>query len=69
VPASAVASRDGRQVVFQIKDDRAVEVAVTTGQKLAGLLEIKSGLKEGDKVIAKVDEQLKAGAKVTQKTK
>ena len=69
VPASAVANRDGRQVVFQIKDDRAVEVAVTTGQKLAGLLEIKSGLKEGDKVIAKVDEQIKAGAKVTQKIK
>jgi RND family efflux transporter MFP subunit len=69
VPASAVANRDGRQVVFQIKDDRTVEVAVTTGQKLAGLLEIKSGLKEGDKVIAKVDEQIKAGAKVTQKIK
>ena len=69
VPASAVASRDGRQVVFQIKDERAVAVTVTTGQKLAGLLEIKSGLQEGDRVIAKVDEQLKAGAKVSQKTK
>jgi hypothetical protein len=42
---------------------------VTTGQKFAGLLEITSGLKEGDKVIAKADAQLKAGAKVTQKTK
>jgi HlyD family secretion protein len=69
VPASALADRDGRQVVFQIKDDRAVAVVVTTGQKLAGLVEIKSGLREGDKVIARVDEQLKAGAKVSQKTK
>lgn len=69
VPATAVATRDGRQLIFQIKDDRAVEVPVTTGQKLAGLLEITSGLKEGDKLIAKVDAQLKAGAKVTQKTK
>ncbi|MGH7887010.1 MAG: efflux RND transporter periplasmic adaptor subunit [Candidatus Binatia bacterium] len=69
VPASAVAKRDRGEVVFQIKDDRAVEVAVTTGQKLAGLLEIKSGLKDGDKVIGRVDEQIKAGAKVTQKTK
>ena len=69
VPAAAVTTRDGRQVVFQIKDDRALEVPVTTGQKFAGLLEITSGLKEGDKVIAKVDAQLKAGAKVTQKTK
>jgi RND family efflux transporter MFP subunit len=69
VPATAVASRDGRQAILQIKDDRAVEVAVTTGQKLAGLIEITSGLKEGDKVIAKVEPQLKAGAKVTQKSK
>ena len=67
VPAAAVATRDSRQVVFQIKDDRAVEVAVTTGEKLGSLLEIKSGLKEGDKVIAKVDEQIKNGAKVTLK--
>ena len=69
VPAAAVTTRDGRQVVFQIKEDRALEVPVTTGQKFAGLLEITGGLKEGDKVIAKVDAQLKAGAKVTQKTK
>lgn len=67
VPAAAVATRDGHQVIFQIKDDRAVEVAVTTGEKLGSLLEIKSGLKEGDKVIAKVDEQIKNGAKVTLK--
>src|SRR6185503_15908393 len=47
VPATAVTTRDGRQVVFQIKDDRALEVPVTTGQKFAGLLEITAGLKEG----------------------
>ena len=68
VPAAAVTSRDGRQVVFQIKDDRALEVPVTTGQKFAGLVEITSGLKEGDKVIANAA-QIQAGAKVTQKTK
>jgi len=67
VPAAAVAMRDGRQVIFQIKDERAVEVAVTTGAKLGSLVEIKSGLKDGDKVIAKVDEQIKSGAKVTLK--
>ncbi len=37
VPAAAVATRDGRPVVYQINDDRAVEIPVTTGQKLAGL--------------------------------
>jgi RND family efflux transporter MFP subunit len=69
VPAAAVLSRDGRQVIFQIKDDRAVEVPVSTGQKLAGLIEITSGLKEGDKVVAKAGPELKNGVKLTQKSK
>ncbi len=69
VPAAAVATRNGRSVVYQIRDDHAVEVPVTVGQKLAGLVEIKSGLKEGDKVIGKVGDQIKDGTKVTQKIK
>jgi HlyD family secretion protein len=68
VPATAVATRDGRQVVFQMRDNRAVEVPVSTGRKLAGAIEITGGLKEGDKVIAKVDERIRAGAKVVQKS-
>jgi RND family efflux transporter MFP subunit len=64
VPAATVATRDGRQVVFQIKDERAVEVPVTTGKKLGSLVEITGGLKEGDKVISKADDQIKGGAKV-----
>ena len=67
VPASAVAKRVGQQVVFQVKEERAVEVPVLIGQKFSGLVEIKSGLKEGDRVIGKVDEQIKAGAKVSLK--
>ena len=65
VPAAAVAMRDGRQVVYQIADDRAVEVPVTTGRKVGNAVEITGGLKEGDKVIGKVDEQIKNGSKVT----
>ncbi|MPZ78656.1 MAG: efflux RND transporter periplasmic adaptor subunit [Deltaproteobacteria bacterium] len=64
VPAAAVASRGGRQVVYQVQQERAVEVPVSTGQTLAGLLEIKSGLNEGDKVVAKVDDQIQDGVKV-----
>lgn len=65
VPAAAVATRDGRQVLYQIVDDRAVEVPVTTGRKVGNSVEITGGLKEGDKVIGKVDEQIKNGSKVT----
>jgi RND family efflux transporter MFP subunit len=64
VPAAAVVNRDGRQVVYQVNDDRAVEVAVTTGRKVGNSIEITGGLKEGDKVIGKVDEQIKNGTKV-----
>ncbi len=68
LPATAVATRDGREVVFQIKENRAVEVRVTTGQRLAASVEITAGLKEGDKVIATVDERIGPGTKVTLKT-
>jgi len=69
VPAAAVAMRDGRQVVFQIKDDRAVEVPVTTGRKLGNSIEITAGLKEGDKVISRIDDQINNGTKVALRTK
>lgn len=67
VPAAAVASRDGRQIVYQIQEDRAVEVPVTTGRKVGSLIEVTGGLKEGDKVISKADGQITAGAKVALK--
>jgi RND family efflux transporter MFP subunit len=64
VPANAVAQRHGRDVVFQIKDGRAVEIAVTVGQRFGTAVEITQGLKEGDKVIGKVDDKLEPGSKV-----
>ncbi len=39
----------GRQVVFQVKDDRAGREPVDLGQRI-GHLEIKQGLKELDEV-------------------
>ena len=67
VPEAAVATRAGGAVIYQIRDDRAVEVPVSTGQKLGALIEIKSGIKEGDKIIAKVNDRIEAGAKVVVK--
>ena len=64
VPAVAVTERDGRAVVFQIREDRAVEVPVTTGRRLGNAIEITSGVKEGDRVISKAADRLKDGTKV-----
>jgi RND family efflux transporter MFP subunit len=69
VPATAVASRDGRSVVFQVKDDRAVEIPVVVGQRLGNLIEIKQGLKEGDKIIATIDKKLAADSRVSIRNK
>jgi RND family efflux transporter MFP subunit len=68
VPASAVAERDGRQVVYQIQDGQAVETPVVLGQRMGNLVEIKEGIKAGDKVVARADERLKAGTRVALKT-
>ena len=65
VPAAAVVASNGGAAVFQVKDDRAVEVPVVTGQTLGNQVEIKQGLKDGDKVVAKVDDRIKPGAKLS----
>lgn len=65
VPATSVASRNGRQVVYQVREERAVEVPVVAGRRLDGMVEIKEGLKVGERVIARVDDKIRAGAKVS----
>ena len=69
VPAAAVASRNGQQVVIQIKDGRAAEIPVVLGERLGNLVEIKQGLKEGDKVVGKIDENLHEGSRVSIKNR
>ncbi|HWP57707.1 MAG TPA: efflux RND transporter periplasmic adaptor subunit [Candidatus Acidoferrales bacterium] len=68
VPATAVATRNGRHVVYQMKDGKAAEVPVTVGAEMGSLIEIKQGLKAGDKVIASVNESIEAGTRVALKT-
>jgi len=67
VPAAAVAERDGRQVVYEIRDGRAIEVSVTLGSRVGSYAEIRSGLKAGDKVIAAADKRIEAGSRVALK--
>lgn len=65
VPAAAVVKRNGREIVFQLRGERAAEVPVTTGQRFGTSVEIQQGLKEGDRVISKIDDKLVDGGKVT----
>jgi RND family efflux transporter MFP subunit len=64
IPASSVVARHGHNVVYKVDDDKAVEIAVTTGKELGSLVEITSGLSAGDKVIQNVDDKIRDGLKV-----
>src|ERR1043166_8239304 len=67
VPAAAVAERSGRQVVYEIRDGRAIEIPGTVGSRVGTYAEIRSGLKAGDKIIAVADKRLEAGSRVALK--
>jgi RND family efflux transporter MFP subunit len=67
VPLSSVVNRNNKQVAYVVRDDKAVEVPVTTGRQLGAFVEIKSGLNNGDKVIEPVDDKIKDGIKVRTK--
>jgi HlyD family secretion protein len=64
VHPAAVVTRDGRQVVFALRDGRAVQIAVETGDKVGELLEIRAGVATGDRLILRPSEKLRDGAPV-----
>jgi len=65
VTAAAIAERDGKRVVYLVKDDRAVETPVETGAKLGEAIEISKGLEPGTRVIVRPPPQLRNGTAVT----
>lgn len=64
VPRLAVVDKDGLTFVFILKGGQVLEQAVVTGLKTTDEVEIKDGLKEGDKVITSNLSKIKNKAKV-----
>ena len=64
VSPDALAQRDGKTVVFVVRDNRAVEVPVTPGKKIADLTAIAGEVKSGEKAVLKPPPELKDGALV-----
>jgi hypothetical protein len=58
----ALATRDGRTVLYVLREDRAVEVAVTPGRRLGELTAFTGDAKSGDKAVLDPRAELKAGA-------
>jgi HlyD family secretion protein len=69
VSSDAFAQRDGRTVVFVIRDGKAAAIAVTPGAKVGDLTAVTGDLKSGDKAILRPDEKLAAGTLVKVATK
>jgi HlyD family secretion protein len=64
VPQSAVETKNGNQFVFKVKDNKAYEVAITTGKTFCNYVEVTNGLQDGDQVIDSVNNQIKNGTEV-----
>lgn len=69
VPSAAAVNRGGRDVIFVVRDDRAVATPVRLGDKIGDLVEVVNGLKPGEKVVLKPPEKLHDGATVSLQTK
>ncbi|HEX2824722.1 MAG TPA: efflux RND transporter periplasmic adaptor subunit [Burkholderiales bacterium] len=68
VPASAVVERDGRKVVYTVKDGKAKEAPVTTGTTAGDLVQV-NGVTAGERVVLKPPERLRDGAAVATSAK
>ena len=63
-PASAIAERSGRKVVFVVRELRAAETPVQVGPAVGDLVTV-SGVRVGDKVVLKPSDRLRDGAAVS----
>ncbi|MEP7330020.1 MAG: efflux RND transporter periplasmic adaptor subunit, partial [Betaproteobacteria bacterium] len=64
VASDALVQRDGRTVVFAIRDGRAVAVPVTAGQKIGDVTAIVGAVKSGEKTVARPDAAIVSGTLV-----
>nr|WP_217916311.1 efflux RND transporter periplasmic adaptor subunit [Duganella sp. BJB1802] len=64
VQPAAIATRDGKPVVFVLDGEKVRQVPVTQGRKIGDLTEVK-GVKPGDKVVLAPDAKLHDGASVS----
>ena len=68
VPKDAVATRDGKSVVFEIREGKAKTRLVTLGMERQGQVVIREGLSGGETLILRPGEAVKDGAAVKVKS-
>ena len=60
----AIIERNGKKIVFLLKGGRVMEIPVTTGAVLNDVIELKDGLKVGDRIVINPPDSLKNGSRV-----
>jgi RND family efflux transporter MFP subunit len=64
VNSNAVVIHKDKNLVFLVKDNRAFETPVTTGEKLGDMIEVLNGVKAGDKVVLRPVDKLRDGKRI-----
>ncbi len=64
VAPSAIVSRDGKKIVFTIKEDIVTETPVVPGGLIGTSIEILEGVRAGDRVVLKPAESLHTGSRI-----
>ena len=66
VPKIAVRQREGRDMVWVVRDDRVERRAVTLGATRGDEVTIEAGLKDGEKIVVEGPADLTDAARVTE---
>jgi HlyD family secretion protein len=61
VPAAAVFTVDGHDVIWVIRDGKAVRVPVTVGVAGQDLVQVTSGVQSGDRIVVRGTDRVRAG--------
>jgi RND family efflux transporter MFP subunit len=64
VSNDSLLTRNRTSAVFLIRDGRLVETPVTIGEKIGDMVEVRSGVKAGDRIVRKPADNLKTGARI-----
>ncbi|MEK6581713.1 MAG: efflux RND transporter periplasmic adaptor subunit [Nitrospirota bacterium] len=62
-PASVI-TRNNKKMVLLVKESKAVETPVKTGEQIGDMIEVLDGVKPGDRIIAKPSDKLKNGSRI-----
>jgi len=67
VPLSAIRYSGKMKLVYTVQDNLARQSIITTGRQFGDMIEVVSGLDEGDKIISKLNDNIKEKTKVKTK--